>query len=149
MTDVLEPESFHVGELGADLHDGSKVGKQVTTHTKLGDARADIADRLVPLRIGSVGIDKSQTVEDDDLQLVQLGLLPADLLEADLLRDLCREDDRLLGLVLRCILLMQGREEVRLAVVWPGGADEGCRCWRVDFAYRAVNICAGAKWENS
>jgi len=113
-------------KLGAYLYYWREAGEQVAAHTQLRDAWADISDRLVSLGGRIVGIRKPHAVEDDDLELVELGLLAADLVEAHLLGHLGGEDDWLLRLVVGGVLLVQSCEKVRLAVVWPGRADEGC-----------------------
>lgn len=125
-------------ELGAYLHHRTKAGEEVPAHAEFSDAGTDISDRLVSFARGIIGPGQAHAVEDDDLQLVQLGLLAADLLEAHLLRNLGREDDRLLRLVLGCVLLVQSCEEICLAVVRPSGPDKGGRGWRSDLAWVRV-----------
>jgi hypothetical protein len=77
-----------------------------------------------------IGTGNLGAIQDHKLQLVELGLLAADLLEADLLCDLAGEDDLLrrvlLGGRVGGILEMQRREKVLACIGRARRPDEGC-----------------------
>lgn len=78
----------------------------------------------------SIGAGNLTAVQDDELELVQLGLLASDLVKADLLSYLSRKVDLLWRVPLRSwvpgILELEGREEGLRRICWAGRADEGC-----------------------
>ena len=144
---TLNPQAPQQAKFRANLHDSTKPIKQIPAQVEFLDLWADLADRLpavIRIAAGSVrarriGVGKLDAIEDDELQLVELGLLAPDLFEADLLRYLAREDDfpwwvlvfnRVPG-----ILELQGREEGLGRICRARGADEGCRCRGFLFAW--------------
>ena len=84
-------------QLGADLDYSAKLCEEAPTQIQVGHLGAYVLDgwRLL-LAIRRVRKSDLDTIEDDDLQLTELSLLPPDLVEADLLRNLARDHDLLL-----------------------------------------------------
>lgn len=89
------------------LNHRPKRREEVATQVELNNARTDISDRFVSLDIWRIGIGQLHAVENDNLQSVQLGLFPADLVEADLFGHLARDDDLLLRGMLSGVLCVQ------------------------------------------
>ncbi len=82
-------------ELAADAHHRAEAVQQVAAEVQLRDARTRLADGLLARAAAAVraGRRHAHAVEEHDAEVADLGQLAADLVEADLLGHLARDDD--------------------------------------------------------
>lgn len=115
--------------------------EQVPAELQVDDLRASFPYALVaPLVVVCMG--DARAVKDGVLQFGQIGLLAADLLEADLLGKLAGEPDldavsRDLGRV----LFLQGCDEAPGRLSCPGGANKRGGGGRFGFAFARKRAC--------
>lgn len=129
--DTLDAQMLKVWQLTTDVEHRVKPLKQVAAKVKLGDLWTRLGYDALLLMLSPRGSDL-QVLKDDDGELGHIGLLPSDLLEADLLCTLPEEDD-LLGCppavgkgILGGVLVVDGCQKVPRRVSRARRPNKGC-----------------------
>lgn len=129
--DTLDAQMLKVWQLTTNVEHRIKPLKQVAAKVKLGDLGTRLGYDALLLILSPRGSDL-QVLKDDGGEHGRICLLPPDLLEADLLRTLTKEDD-LLGCppavgkgILGGVLVVDGSQKVPRRVSRARRPNKGC-----------------------
>lgn len=128
---LLQSQTTQLIQMGTNLDNRPKTDKEIAAQSQLSHLGTHFPDGLLLATSTGRGVD-SHILDENQVEFMQLGLLVADLVEADLLCQLARDNDLGPGgcglLICRDfadVLLTQSLEEGPRLLRWSSWPDEG------------------------